>query len=70
MVQNDSIKLLSINGISPSIETIQSGDYPFTDYFYAVTTNTENENVNKFIEWILSEQGQYLVEKTGYFPLR
>jgi len=23
-----------------------------------------------FIEWILSEQGQYLIEKTGYVPFR
>lgn len=70
MVQNDSIKLLSINDIFPSRETIQNGTYPYSDEFYAITTNTENENVNMFIEWILSEQGQYLVEKTGYVPIK
>ena len=69
MVRNDKIKLLSINNIFPSKETIQNGTYPYSDQFYAITTNTENENVNKFIEWILSEQGQYLVEKTGYVPI-
>jgi len=70
MVQNNSIKLLSINDIFPSIETIKTGEYPFVDHFYAITANTENENVNMFIEWILSEQGQYLVEKTGYVPYK
>ena len=30
----------------------------------------ETENTKKFIEWILSKEGQYLIEKTGYFPLR
>jgi len=69
MVRNKKIKLLSINGIIPSTETIQSGTYPYSDYFYAITTNTKNENVNAFIEWILSEQGQYLVKKTGYVPI-
>ena len=70
MVQNKKIKLLSIDGIIPSIETIQNGTYPYSEYFYAITTNTQNENVNAFIEWILSEQGQYLVKKTGYVPIQ
>ena len=70
MVQNNRIKILSINDIFPSKETIQNGEYPFVDYFYAITAETENENVKKFIEWILSEQGQFLVEQTGYIPLR
>jgi phosphate transport system substrate-binding protein len=69
MGQNKKIKLLSINGINPSIETIQDGTYPYSGYFYAITANTENENVNKFIEWVLSEQGQYLVKQTGYVPI-
>jgi phosphate transport system substrate-binding protein len=68
-IRNNRISLLSINGINPSIETIQSGTYPYSEYFYAITTNTENENVNLFIDWILSEQGQYLVRETGYVPI-
>ena len=70
MVKNNEIKLLSINGIAPSIKTIQDETYPYSDYFYAVTTNTKNENVKIFIEWILSDQGQYLVKKTGYVPIK
>ena len=70
MVQNNKIKLLSINDIAPSTETIQDGTYPYADYFYVITTNTKNENVKKFIEWILSDQGQYLVKKTGYVPIK
>jgi phosphate transport system substrate-binding protein len=69
MVKNNKIKLLSINEIAPSIETIQNGTYPYSEYFYAITTNTKNENANIFIEWILSEQGQYLIKKTGYVPI-
>ena len=68
MVQNNEIKLLSINGIYPSRESIIDNTYPYSDVFYAITINTDNENVNKLIEWILSDQGQYLVEKTGYVP--
>jgi phosphate transport system substrate-binding protein len=70
MVQNDQIKLLSVDGIYPSKETIQTGEYPFIGPFYAITRGDETENMNKLIEWILSEQGQYLVERTGYIPLK
>ena len=70
MVTNDKIKLLAIDNVFPSTETIQNGTYPYTDVFYAITTNTENENVKDFINWMLSEQGQYLVEKTGYCPIK
>jgi phosphate transport system substrate-binding protein len=70
MVQNNSIRLLSIDGVFPTIETIQNNEYPFVDYFYAITTNRENENVNNFIDWILSDQGQYIIAQTGYVPLR
>ncbi|MDR2953532.1 MAG: substrate-binding domain-containing protein [Prevotella sp.] len=69
MVGNNQIKLLKINGITPEKETIRTGEYPFTGEFYAITTDTLNKNVNKLINWILSDQGQELVEKTGYIPL-
>jgi phosphate transport system substrate-binding protein len=70
MVKNKEIKLLSINGITPSTESIQMNTYPYSDYFYAITTDTKNENVDDFIKWILSEQGQYLVKETGYVPIK
>jgi ABC-type phosphate transport system substrate-binding protein len=31
-----------------------------------VTAGTENPNVQEFIDWIISPEGQELVEKTGY----
>ena len=70
MVRNNKIKLLSINGVFPSKETIQNETYPYTEEFYAITVNSDNEKVNKFIDWILSEQGQYLVDKVGYCPIK
>jgi len=71
MVKNDQIKLLSVEGVYPSKKTIQDGTYPFSDSFYAIYVDTDdkNENIDLFIEWILSEQGQELIEKTGYVPI-
>lgn len=69
MVKNDQIKLLNINGIAPTKENIRNNQYPIASEFYIVTTNTDNPHVDELIEWILSSQGQELVEKTGYVPI-
>ncbi len=69
MVANDQIKLLSINGVAPTAENIENGTYPLSSDFYAVTRSDADENTKKLVEWILSEQGQELIEKTGYTPI-
>nr|WP_234447859.1 substrate-binding domain-containing protein [Viridibacillus soli] len=69
MVKNDQIKLLEIEGIAPTKEMIRSKKYPITSEFYIVTAGTDNPNVEKLIEWILSKQGQALVEDVGYVPV-
>ncbi|MFA9560545.1 PstS family phosphate ABC transporter substrate-binding protein [Evansella sp. AB-rgal1] len=70
MVQNGDIRLLEINGVPPNKETIRNGEYPISSEFYAITAGSENENIEDFIEWILSDQGQKLVEQVGYVPIR
>lgn len=69
MVQNKEIKLLEIDGIAPTKETIRSGEYPIASEFYIVTAGSDNPNLEKFIAWVLSPQGQELIEKTGYVSL-
>lgn len=69
MVQNDKIKLLAIDGVEPTIETIRSDEYPLSSEFYAVTAGSYNPNIEAFIDWIVSEEGQKLVERTGFVPI-
>ncbi|MCL2334694.1 MAG: substrate-binding domain-containing protein [Endomicrobia bacterium] len=78
MAGRDQIKILSIDGIAPTEENITSGRYPFTSEFYAVTASGSDINGNsgkkqsteKVIKWILSDEGQELVEKSGYVPMQ
>ncbi|WP_337101324.1 PstS family phosphate ABC transporter substrate-binding protein [Paenibacillus sp. YIM B09110] len=69
MVKNGDIRLLKIDGVAPNKQTIADGSYPLTANFYAVTAGSHNPNVASFIDWILSEQGQRLIELTGYTPI-
>lgn len=70
MVGNDQIKLLAVDGVEPTKETIRADEYPISSEFYVVTAGTKNPNVKKFIDWIVSPQGQELVEKVGYVPVK
>ncbi len=67
IVGNKSVKMLSLNGVYPSAENIQNGSYPIIAKFYATyRADNDNENVQKLIDWILSDEGQEIIEKTGY----
>ncbi|MCD8510519.1 MAG: substrate-binding domain-containing protein [Bacillus sp. (in: Bacteria)] len=69
MVEDGEIRHLKVEGVFPDKETIRNGQYPIAAEFYAITAGTENPHVEALIDWILSEQGQYIIEKTGYVPL-
>ncbi len=67
MVDNSGVKMLSVNGVYPSRENIRARTYPIIAQFFAVyRADNENENVPKLIDWILSEEGQALIEECGY----
>lgn len=66
MYANPDVKLLSVNGIAPTEENIRNGTYPFIGDFYAVTNGEPKGNSKLLLDWILSPQGQEIIEKTGY----
>lgn len=70
MTKNKSIRLLAVNGVEPTKESIRSEDYPITNEIYAVTAGSDNPHIIDFLEWILGEQGQEIIEETGYVAIR
>ena len=67
IIQNPDIKMLSVDGVAPTAENIKNGSYPIVTPMYAVTyEENTNENVDLLLQWILSEEGQYIIEETGY----
>ncbi len=67
IIQNPDVKMIAIDGVAPTKENIKSGSYPIVAPVYAVTyKGNSNENVHELIDWILSDEGQYIIEETGY----
>lgn len=67
IVENEHVKMLSLNGVYPDAKSIQSREYPVVAQFYAIyRADNENENVKALIDWLLTDEGQELIEKSGY----
>ncbi len=67
IVGNGSVKMLSLDGVYPSAENIQTGAYPLVTPFYAIyRADHDNENLPILLDWLLSEEGQALIEACGY----
>ena len=67
MVENDNVKMLSLNGIYPDEKNIKNRSYPIIAEFYAIyRADNDNKNIPVLIDWILSDEGQVIIEKTGY----
>ena len=68
--QEEDVKILSVDGVEPTTENIKNQTYPISTYLYCVTLKSnQKENVKKLKDYLLSSQGQYIIEKTGYCAL-
>ena len=71
IVENENVKMLSLDGVYPSRENIQNRTYTLVSQFYAIyRKDNKNENIPVLIDWLLSEEGQTLIEKTGYVRIK
>lgn len=66
------LKLMGVDGVIPSTQTIYDGSYSLTNAFYAVVRPDEpaDSNARKIYDWLTSEAGQQLVLDLGYVPVQ
>ena len=63
---NNTVKALQIDGADATVANIKSGAYKISRPFNIVTKDGLSENAQDFIRYILSSDGQSVVEKSGY----
>lgn len=67
---NDHVKAVEIDGVAPSIAAIKDGSYPVSRPFNVVPcVSGSSAATQDFLDFILSAEGQAIVEKTGYIAL-
>lgn len=64
------IKVVPINGIMPSKETVLNKTYAYARPTFYYTNGEPSGEAAKFIEFTLSDAGQQVVEKIGFVPIR
>lgn len=63
---NDTVKALEIDGVAPAVDDIKSGSYKIARPFNIATKDEISEVAADFIKYIMSEDGQKVVEDNGY----
>jgi len=82
-INQPQIKILSVkkDDKSPAMNPVKSdgsldyeatwsGTYPIWRYLYMYTGFKPKGDIKAFIDWILSQEGQKIVEEIGYIPLK
>jgi phosphate transport system substrate-binding protein len=72
MKDNPNIKLLKINGVAPNSATISNSTYPVHTNYYAVLRKEEPalSDARAILHYLLSAEGQDLIEAAGYVKLK
>ena len=68
---DESINGVPIDGVEPSEPNVMDGIYPIFRPLNMITnSDCASELADAFIEWILSEEGQAIVEGEEYIPVK
>ncbi|MCD8221889.1 MAG: substrate-binding domain-containing protein [Clostridiales bacterium] len=63
---NDSVKAVEIDGAEATVDNIKSGEYKIARPFVIAVQEGLSEQATDFISFIMSEEGQTVVEDNGY----
>ena len=67
LYKSGELKVLSVDGITPSAENLRTGKYLFAACYYAVYRQGD-EAAAAFANWLQGEEGQRCVAQAGYIP--
>jgi phosphate transport system substrate-binding protein len=66
---DETVKALSIGGIAATVDNVVSGTYPISRNLYLITKGTPSTLEAAFIDFVLSSEGQKVVEDMGYIKI-
>ena len=66
---NDSVKAVKIDGAEATAENIKSGEYKVSRPFNIATNGEVSDVAQDFIDYILSPEGQAVIEENGYISI-
>jgi phosphate transport system substrate-binding protein len=72
MYSNPDLKLLSVNGIAPSFDSIYHEEYPLVnDFFVVIRADAPQDSPERLLrDWFLTDEGTALLRSANYVPVR
>jgi phosphate transport system substrate-binding protein len=72
MSGSPNTRLIAVDGVMPSYETIRNRTYPYVTEVYAAVLqkNAANSPAARIRKWVLSDEGQAVVRESGYVPIK
>jgi phosphate transport system substrate-binding protein len=67
---DNSVKGLSLNGISPELENVKSGEYKVARGLYSNTKGEAKGLERKFIDYLYTLEGQSIIASKGFIPVK
>ncbi|RBR29841.1 phosphate ABC transporter substrate-binding protein [Enterococcus cecorum] len=67
---DDSLEALSLDGVAPTAENIETNDWPIWSYEHMYTKGKPTKEIKKFLDYMVSDEVQEgLVKELGYLPV-
>ena len=67
---SDSVKAVKVEGVAPTEDTVLSGEYKISRPFLYVTGGELSGAAQLYIDFVMSEEGQAIVEESGFIPVQ
>jgi len=67
---SSKVKALAVDGVEPTKETVVSGKYKLARPLYLYTDGKPTGLAKEFIDFVLSPEGQKIVDKIGFVPVK
>ena len=70
MVKTPGLRFMAVDGVVPSNESVQRGEYPYIAGYYAVVRKSEGDTpARQVFDWLTSRQAQEMIADMGYVPV-
>jgi len=68
-VMRGDTRVISLDGIAPTVENIKNGTYPIARKLYFVTLGEPTVGARAYIDYVLSQEGQQIAAENGFIPI-
>lgn len=70
VIDTSKVKIIKIDGVLPTPENVKARKYKVSRQVNLVTKGEARGKVKEFIDYMLSEEGQKLIEKNGFVRIK